>query len=97
MQPITSAQRRFLRVKSHHLRPSILIGTAGLTVAVLKETETTLARHELIKLKIRGDDRAHRERISNELCEDLHATLVQRIGKTLVIYRPAEKPRLALP
>jgi len=97
MRLLTSTQRRFLRAKAHHLHPLVLIGDAGLTAAVLKEADATLARHELIKLKVHGDDRACRTRVFNEICEGLHAAPVQHIGKTLVIYRPAEKPRLALP
>lgn len=75
-----------------------MIGNAGLTEAVLKETDHALNAHELIKLKVAGDDRAQREAIFNEIAERLGAAPVQHIGKTLVFYRPAaEKPEITLP
>jgi RNA-binding protein len=33
----------------------------------------------------------------SEICSTLEAASVQHIGKTLVIYRPAKKPKLVLP
>lgn len=97
MISLTPAQRRFLRGKAHGLQPVIMIGDAGLSAAVLKEATSTLARHELIKVKVHSDDREQREHLLEELCTQLDAAAVQHIGKILIIYKPAEKPRLTLP
>lgn len=97
MLTLTSGQRRFLRAKAHALNPVVLIGDAGLTEAVMREVELGLKSHELIKIKVAGDDRGLREQWLAKICDELHAASVQHIGKTLVIYRPAEKPMLALP
>ncbi len=97
MIALTPDQRRFLRGKAHGLQPVIMIGDAGLSAAVLKEATSTLARHELIKIKVHSDDREQREQWLADLCAQLEAAAVQHIGKTLIIYKPAKKPRLALP
>lgn len=97
MISLTPGQRRFLRGKAHGLQPVIMIGDAGLSEAVLKEAASTLARHELVKIKVHSDGREQREHLLAELCTQLEAAPVQHIGKTLIIYKPAEKPRLALP
>lgn len=97
MLTLTSAQRRFLRANAHTLNPVVLIGDAGLTEAVMREIELGLKSHELIKVKVAGDDRELREQWLEKICGELHAASVQHIGKTLVIYRPAEKPKLVLP
>lgn len=94
---LTPSQQRFLRAKAHALHPVVMVGEAGLSEAVLRETERSLASHELIKVKAHIDDRSLREQLLAELCARLHAAAVQHIGKILVIYRPAEKPRLVLP
>jgi RNA-binding protein len=97
MLNLTPEQRRFLRAQAHHLHPVVMIGDAGLTEAVLKEATKAIASHELIKIKVHSDDREARESALAELCEKLGAAPVQHIGKILVIYKRADKPRLVLP
>jgi RNA-binding protein len=74
-----------------------MIGNAGLSAAVKKEIDLGLRHHELIKIKISGDDREAREQMLTEICDDLAAAAVQKIGKTLIVYRAAEKPKIKLP
>jgi RNA-binding protein len=88
MLAISSAERRALRARAHHLRPAVIVGEAGLTAAVLKEVDLSLARHELVKLRVLAGDRIDRERLIDELCATLTAFPVQQIGRMLVIYRP---------
>lgn len=97
MSPLSPVQHRFLKAKSHGLRPVVMVGGAGLTEAVIREADKSLGHHELIKVKVADGDRQGREEIMERLCAALGATPVQHIGKTLVIYRPAEKPVLTLP
>ena len=97
MLQITSAQRRYLRGLAHGLKPVVMIGQHGLTPAVVRETELSLAHHELIKIRVLGDDREAREQWINQLCEEVGAAPVQHLGKLLVIYKPADKPVIKLP
>jgi len=97
MLPLTSAQKSFLRAQAHALNPVVTIGDAGLSEAVMKEVGLSLASHELIKVKSHSRDKAARESQLAEICETLHAAAVQHIGKILIVYKPAEKPRLVLP
>lgn len=97
MLQITSAQRRYLRGLAHGLKPVVMIGQQGLTPAVVRETTLSLAHHELIKVRVLGDDRELREQWINQLCEEVGAAPVQHLGKLLVIYKPADKPVIKLP
>ena len=97
MTNLTPIQRRFLRAQAHHLQPIIMIGNAGLSAAVKKEIDLGLRHHELIKIKISGDDRAAREKMLTEICDELAAAPVQNIGKTLIVYRATEEPKIELP
>jgi len=85
---LTPAERRALRAQAHPLRPVIMIGSAGLTPAVLKEIDIALKSLELIKIRVLGEDRGRREVLAGEICTALDASPVQQIGKMLVIFRP---------
>lgn len=76
-----------LKARAHHLHPVVMIGQQGLTEAVIKETDDALSAHELIKVRVFGDDRAERIEICDTLCEAVDAQLVQHIGKLLVLWR----------
>lgn len=74
-----------------------MIGNNGLTDSVLKEIDMNLNAHELIKIKVMGDDRALRSQMLVEICEKSNAVAVHHIGKQLVVYRKSEKARIVIP
>jgi putative YhbY family RNA-binding protein len=85
---LTPAQRKVHRAEAHHLDPVVMIGSDGLTAAVLKEANLALTAHGLIKIRVLGDDRAAREAMYQELADALNAAPIQHIGKLLVLWRP---------
>ena len=84
---INTTLKQALKAQAHHLKPVVLLGSKGLTPAVVEETNVALVAHELIKVKINGAEKEDRIQITNDLCEQLKADLVQLIGNTAVIYR----------
>ena len=97
MLEITAAQRRSLRSRAHSLNPVVSISQNGLTETVLKEIGVCLNSHELIKIRVQGDDREVRVALLEQICQDLSAAPVQHIGKLLVIYRPTGDAKITLP
>jgi RNA-binding protein len=85
---LSPAQRADLRSQAHALKPVVLVGAEGLTDAVLKEIEVHLEAHQLIKVRVFGDEREARVEVYDEICDRLDAAPVQHIGKLLVIWRP---------
>jgi RNA-binding protein len=83
---VKDSQLRELKAKAHSLNPIVMIGQSGLTIAVSAEIEQALNHHELIKVKIRAE-RDERKLISEKICADAGAILIQSIGQVLVIYR----------
>ena len=81
-----------LRARAHHLQPVVSVGTNGLTPAVLHEIDVNLAAHELVKVRVFGDDRIERERLLAQVCADLDAAPVQHLGKMLTLWRPSPAP-----
>jgi len=65
-----------------------MIGDAGLTPSVLREIDNALRTHELIKVRVFGDDRDARATMYAQMCEELGAAPVQSIGKLVVLFRP---------
>lgn len=82
-----TAFKKSLKAQAHHLKPVILLGSKGLTEAVIAETDVALNAHELIKVKINGAEKEDRLEMIHNLCNQLEAELVQIIGHTAIIYR----------
>jgi putative YhbY family RNA-binding protein len=90
MLTLTVLQRQNLKARAHPLKPTVMIGNAGLTPAVLDEIARALKSHELIKIRVMNDDREARAAMLEEICTQLNAAAVQHIGKILVVYQPQE-------
>ena len=87
MKSLSPSERKLLKARAHALKPVVAIGNEGLTAAVLKEVDTSLKAHDLIKIRVTGDDREARETLLGEICHRSGASAVQHIGKILVVYR----------
>ncbi|HJU22285.1 MAG TPA: YhbY family RNA-binding protein [Casimicrobiaceae bacterium] len=96
MKPLDPAQTRALRAKAHHLDPVVAIGQHGLTPAVLHEIDVALRAHELVKVRVIGDDREGREALLASICAELDCFPVQQIGKLLVLWRQREDEKETL-
>ena len=85
---VSSDQRAELRSQAHALKPVVLVGAEGLTDAVLSEIKVHLGAHQLIKIRVFGDEREERIAIYEQICDTLNAAPIQHIGKLLVIWKP---------
>ena len=94
---MNTKQISHLRGLAHKLNPVVMIGNNGLTASVLQEIENSLNAHELIKIKVFGDDREARAAMLEEICEKTGAIKVHHIGTQLVIYRQAETAKIVIP
>ncbi|SDG61304.1 YhbY family RNA-binding protein [Paraburkholderia phenazinium] len=92
---VSSDQRAELRSQAHALKPVVLIGAEGLTDAVLAEIKVHLGAHQLIKIRVFGDEREERIAIYEQICDTLNAAPIQHIGKLLVIWKPEAAARPA--
>ena len=95
MISLTALQRKALKAQAHALNPVVMIGNDGVTENLVRETETALRAHGLIKVRMAGDDREARIAALEKLASELDAAPVQHIGKVLILYRP--KPEEAQP
>ena len=85
---LTPRERAALKARAHALAPVVQLGQHGLTDRVVSEVDRALTAHELIKVKIVGDDRDARHEVGEALAARADAAVVQRVGKVLVLWRP---------
>lgn len=75
-----------------------MIGDAGLTESVAKETGRALHDHELIKVRVRGTEREQRDALLTDLAQRTGSALIHRIGHVAVLYRRrADMPKIVIP
>lgn len=88
-QSLSAVETKKLRQIGHALNPVVMLGVNGLTENVIEEAERALNDHELIKVKIAGENRELRQQLIEKLAEATQATVVQKIGKIVLLYRKA--------
>jgi len=94
---LTGKQKRHLRSLGHGLKPVILIGKKEVDGSLVAETEAALACHELIKVKVLENCSLDRHEAGEALATATGSDIAQILGKTFLLYRPAEKPVIVLP
>ena len=94
---LNNSQKRQLKTLAHSKKPVVIIGNKGLMASVLAEIEHALDHHELIKVRINAADQAERKIMIEQICDQLDAELVQRIGHVATFFRRhPETPRINL-
>ena len=86
---LTPRERQHLKARAHDLEPRVRVGHAALTDAVIAEIDRTLTAHELIKVRIDAPEREARAALAEQICTRVGAAEVQRVGKVVVLWRPA--------
>ncbi|GJL81888.1 MAG: RNA-binding protein [marine bacterium B5-7] len=97
MNKLPGKSLSYLRGLAHHQKVVVSVGTKGITKALVDELDIALKTHELVKVKLAGNDKSDRAMCLERLCAATDAHAVQLIGHTGVIYRPAEEPVIKLP
>ena len=95
---LTSKQRAYLKGQASTLEPVFQIGKAGLTPEVTEAVREAFNRRELIKITVLKKCMEDPRQIASVMAERIQATVVQVIGKKIVLYKPdKDKPVIILP
>jgi RNA-binding protein len=94
---LTGKQKRFLRGLGHALQPVVMIGKGEIGQSLINETTGALAAHELIKVKILESCPLDRHDAAEQLASACGADIAQVLGRTFLLYRRADEPKLVLP
>lgn len=94
---LTTKQKQYLKGIAHSLKPVVLLGQHGLTEGVLAEIDAALAHHELIKVRVAGEDRETKQLIAQAILRETGAVQVQMMGNMLTLFRQAQESKFVLP
>lgn len=97
MTTLTGKQKRFLRGLGHHLQPVVMIGKDEITSKLVAAVNEALDAHELIKMRLQEGCMLDRKEVAEELAETTGGAVAQILGKTILLYRAADEPKIALP
>ena len=99
MTALTSKQRARLRKLAHHLKPLVMVGSDGVSDAVVEAVGEALNTRELIKVKLQESAPLEVRDAADTLASRVAgAHAVQTIGRTVVLYRRhPDKPEIELP
>jgi RNA-binding protein len=93
---LSNEQKKRYRSIGHGLNPVVTIAGNGISDNVLAEIDRALNDHELIKIKLVIEDKDSRKKAIASLIKSTSATVVQEIGKVVVLLRPAKQPNKKL-
>jgi RNA-binding protein len=94
---LNGKQKRHLRGLGHDLKPVLMIGKNEINAALTAEADTALAVHELIKVRILESCDMDRHEVAAALAGACNAEVAQVLGRTLLLYRKGDEPKIELP
>jgi len=95
---MTAGQKKYLRGLGHHIDPLVRIGKEGVTESLIESVRQALIDHELVKVRLLKSCDLDKNEASEDVAQRAGAFLVQRVGKTMLLYAPhPDEPVLKLP
>lgn len=93
MLKLRGKQTRFLRSQAHHLTPIFQVGKGGVNEAMVTQIGEALEKRELIKVSLLQNTDETVEEVAQVLEKETYCTVVQTIGRVLVLYKPSSKEK----
>ena len=94
---LSGKQKRYLRSLAVNERAICQIGKEGLDDNLFKAVRENLKARELVKIAVLKSCELDMNEIAVELCANTKAELVQKIGRTLVLYKQSKDRLILLP
>lgn len=95
---LTSKQRSYLKGLAMTIDPIFQIGKSSVTPENVEAIGETFNTRELVKIAVLNNCLDDPKEIANVIAERTHSTVVQVIGKKIVLYKPfKENKKIILP
>lgn len=95
---LTSKQRAYLKSLASTINPYFQIGKSSVTPEITEAVIECFNNNELIKINVLKNCEDDPREIAEALASRSHSTVVQVIGKKIVLYKPdKDKPKIELP
>ena len=96
---MTGKERAALRAECNRLRPTVHVGSEGLSNALTEALDDALRTRELVKVQLNKTEDLTVKDAARQLAGRLKAEVIQTIGKTATFYRmnPQLKRKAGVP
>ena len=94
---LTGKQKRYLRALAVNENAIFQIGKDGLSSNLCRSISEALKTRELVKISILKTCEIEINELVVEICASCNCELVQKIGKTIVIYKQSKDRIVPLP
>ncbi len=94
---MNNKQRAYLSGLASKLTPIMQIGKSSLTPEIIRAADEALEARELIKISVLKNCFDDPRAIAEMMAGRTHSEVVRVIGKKIVLYRAAKKPKIELP
>lgn len=95
---LTSKQRSYLKGLAMNIDPIFQIGKSSVTPENIEAISETFNTRELVKIAVLNNCLDDPKQIAEVVAERTHSTVVQVIGKKIVLYKPfKENRKIVLP
>lgn len=95
---LNSKQRAYLKGLAMTIEPVYQIGKAGISPELAAGISEVLEKRELVKVSVLQNCAQDPRELAQTIAERTRSTVVQVIGKKIVLYREAkENPKIVLP
>ncbi len=94
---LTNKQRAYLSSQANGMNAIMQIGKSSLTPEIVTAVDEAIEARELIKIHVLKNCFDDPRALAQTLAERTHSEVVRVIGKMIILYRPAKKPKIALP
>lgn len=85
-EDIFNRELRALKARAQLLKPMLKVGKDGLSPAFLKELDTMLTHHDLVKVKF-DEFKEQKKELGPKLAESVRAKIVMQVGHVVVVFR----------
>ena len=85
-EDISNRELRALKARAQLLKPMLKVGKDGLSPAFLKELDTMLKHHDLVKVKF-DEFKEQKKELGPKLAEGVRAKIVMQVGHVVVVFR----------
>lgn len=94
---LTGKQKRYLRSLASTMPAVFRVGKEGVSENMIIGIRQGLEANEIVKVKILDNCTDELNQVALDLSAGTKADIVQIIGHTVILYRPAKKPKIQLP
>ena len=94
---MNNKQRAYLSGLASKMTPILQIGKSSLTPEIITAVDEALEARELIKISVLKNWFDGPRAMADTMPKSTHSQVVRVIGRKIVLYRAAKKPKIELP